>query len=385
MKKGGIIFCLLAAFLCFFSKNVLAQVVINEFSSGTTNDWVEIYNTGSPLDISSLVLVDGDSNQKVFPSCTLSTNGTYAVDFSNRLNNGGDRIGLTKDSLLIDCVSYGTGPVCDGKAIDLSDLGENEFGVRQPEGSGTWVKETISTRSDNSACVSLTPTVTSSPTPEPTATSTPIPAPTPKAVYQINKAKDDDGNELSSADIYVDDFYIHHQYNETLTFCDGCHCDPDDIVDCNLGSHKILIKKEGYLDWSETRTLNAEDNITVSPVLNKIAPTLTPAPTATLTPTVTPTPTGRPTPTPTIVGGGEVLASSSGAIDENGPFSLNESESDLDLSNFEASKTAGTKNAGKNYLFPASAGILGLGFIGFSVFSFIKSKETKSIEDKTVV
>lgn len=101
-----------------------------------------------------------------------------------------------------------------------------------------------------------------------------------------------------------------------------------------------------------------------------IPPTATPLP-------PTPTPTKKLTPTPTIIEKGEVLASSSGAIEENGPFTLGEQQAE--------GETAETASDKKNYLFPASAGILGLGFIGFSVFSFIKSKETKSVEDKTVV
>ena len=226
-------------FVSFFPKIAFAQVVINEFSSSTTNDWVEVYNTGSPIDISSLALVDGDGNQKDFPSCILGTNGTYAVDWSNRLDNGGDRMGLLKDGRLVDCVSYKSGPACEGKVIDFPDLGDNEFGVRQPEGTGSWVKETTATKSDNSLCavLALTPT-------EPTTSPSILtPTPTPKATYKINKAKDNNGVELSSVKIYVDGQYTHHYDDETLTFCDGCHCDDENAVDCGFGGHVIKTER----------------------------------------------------------------------------------------------------------------------------------------------
>lgn len=367
MKKGGIFFCLLAVVFYLFPRNVLAQgtIVINDFPESVSSN--SEFNIGF-----SVTGLEADTSYYA-----KSRLGKETADMTK-----GETLNDTTQQWLNDYADWITFPVFG--ANDQGNLiAQVKIRLKSPPEAGEYyltiqMHRVVSGTNFDSPSVNITitadvtPTVTNSPTPEPTATSTPIPAPTPKAVYQINKAKDDDGSELSSVDIYVDDFYIHHQDNKTLTFCDGCHCDSDDIVDCNLGSHKILMKKGGYLDWSETRTLNAEDNITVSPVLNKIAPTLTPVPTATLTPTVTPT--ARPTPTPTIVEEGEVLASSS-----------SEQESNLNLSNPEASKTAGTKNAGKNYLFPASAGILGLGFIGFSVFLFVKSKETKSIEDKTVV
>jgi len=144
------------------------------------------------------------------------------------------------------------------------------------------------------------------------------------------------------------------------------------------------MKKDGYEDWNETKTFNAGDNNTVNPILNKISQTATPTPTVTLVPSLSPTPTKKLTPTPTVFGEREVLASSTGEINESGPFVLGKQDTDLNLSNPEASKAFETQN-NKNYLFPASAGILGLGFIGFSVFSFIKSKGFKRTEDKTLV
>ena len=367
-------------FVSFFPKIAFAQVVINEFSSSTTNDWVEVYNTGSPIDISSLALVDGDGNQKDFPSCILGTNGTYAVDWSNRLDNGGDRMGLLKDGRLVDCVSYKSGPACEGKVIDFPDLGDNEFGVRQPEGTGSWVKETTATKSDNSLCavLALTPT-------EPTTSPSILtPTPTPKATYKINKAKDNNGVELSSVKIYVDGQYTHHYDDETLTFCDGCHCDDENAVDCGFGGHVIKTEKDGYENWQETKTFSAGDSYEVNPVMGIVSsstptPTVTSAPTSTPTPKASLTPTKKPTPsltlTPTPTPSGEILGQEA-------------SESALDqLSDEDNKATPSSEGSGniKKIIFPAVAIIVGIGFIGFSVFSFLKGRRQKEEPEEVVV
>ena len=299
----------------FFPKNVLAQVVINEFSSGTTSDWVEIYNIGEPFEISRLKLVDAGNNQKSFPNCLLDTNGTYSIDFSNWLNNGGDRITLQEGDLLMDCVSYGSGPACEGREIDLLALGATEYGARQPEGSGGWVKITSSTKSDDSFCLVLptstpvlTPTSTSTLVPTPT-TKPPTPTPKPTATYKINEVKDEDGEILSSVKVYVDGVYIHHYAPEVLTFCDGCQC--DGYVACGFGQHTIKLEKTGYEDWSKEITINSNASDEVSPVMVFLesSPTSTPTPKI-----LTPTPSQKIllTPTPkksnqTATASGEVL------------------------------------------------------------------------------
>lgn len=335
----AVIFVIFFLFL-FFPGKVFAQVVINEFSSSTSNDWVEIYNMGSPIDISSLALADDGGNTKDFPSCVLATNGTYAVDWSNRLDNGGDKIGLLKDSQLVDCVSYKSGPACEGRGIDLPDLGDNEFGARQPEATGGWAKETTTTKSNNSLCMFPT---TIPPTTSPSALT---PSPTPKATYKINKAKDNNGNELSGVKIYVDDDYIHHEDDETLTFCDDCHCDNENSIDCGFGEHTIRLEKSGYENWQETKTFSAGNSYEVNPVMGIVSsstptPTTTSAPTSTptiklsLTPTKTPTPSLSPTATPSGEVLGEEIATGStlDQLSDDGNNSTASSEESGDIKN----------------------------------------------------
>ena len=314
--KKSLIF-LLIIFL-FSPRVVFARVMINEFSSGTTSDWVEIYNIGEPFEISRLKLVDASNNQKSFPNCLLDTIGTYSIDFSNWLNNGGDRITLQEGDLLMDCVSYGSGPACEGREIDLLALGATEYGAHQPEGSDGWVKTTSSTKSDNSFCL-VFPTSTPVPTPTPTPTlaptltpKPPTPIPKPTATYKINEVKDEDGEVLrSSVKVYVDGVYIHHYAPEVLTFCDNCQC--DSYVVCGFGQHTIKLEKTGYEDWSKEITINSNASDEISPVMVFLEsnPTSTPVPSLKIS---TPTPTKKilPTPTPkkssqTATASGEVL------------------------------------------------------------------------------
>ena len=121
------VFILLIAFVLIFlflPKTVFSQVVINEFSPLTsTDDWVEIFNlSGNSVDLSEYLLVDAADNQKNFSSCFLISGGVFSVGWSNRLNNGGDRIILKKNEVLVDCLAYKDGPVCEGREIDLPDF-----------------------------------------------------------------------------------------------------------------------------------------------------------------------------------------------------------------------------------------------------------------------
>ena len=114
-------------------------------------------------------------------------------------------------------------------------------------------------------------------------------------------------------------------------------------------------------------------------------PTDTPTPTATSAPTSTPTiklsltPTKKPTPsltlTPTATPSGEILgqeASGSGLSQ---------------LSDEENKATASSEESGniKKIILPALAAILGLCFIGFSIFSFLKGRRQKEEPEEVVV
>jgi len=157
-----------------------------------------------------------------------------------------------------------------------------------------------------------------------------------KVIYQINKSKDENGKELSWVKIYVDGFYIHHLDDETLKFCDICFCDRDKKVSCNFGEHEIGLKKTGYQDWSEARTISADDEpYEVNPVMKLIEPTATPSPSPTpsLTPTVTPTPTSTPIPTSTPPPSSPTPTPAKAILRINCPE--NESGEEIDNKNFK--------------------------------------------------
>ena len=88
------------------------------------------------------------------------------------------------------------------------------------------------------------------------------------AIWEIGYVTDQAGNILSAAKVYVDDTYIGHYAPETLKFCTGCTCDT--IVPCGFGEHTITVKKTGYRDWSNTRTLSTGDSFTDNPIMEPV-------------------------------------------------------------------------------------------------------------------
>lgn len=117
MKKACSI-TLAVLFLIFFSREALAQVVINEFlpapSSGNP-EWVEFYNTASSsTDLSDYYFDDDDSfasdsgnSQMAAISGILPALSTCYWDLSSYLNNNGDKPTLFNTSgTAIDSYSY---------------------------------------------------------------------------------------------------------------------------------------------------------------------------------------------------------------------------------------------------------------------------------------
>jgi len=285
MNRILLIFGILVIWLFAFPQKIFAQVVINEFSSGTTSDWVELYNTGSQsIDLSTYILTDSGTNTKNLQG-TLNGGSFISFSFSNWLNNStADAVKLFNNSALIDSIYYGSeNQVCFAES-------NNSIG-RYPDGNNTIDRFLSPTRDLSNNSVTLypcpTPTPTFLPTPSPTPTLTPSPTPTPtptKAVYKINKSKDDSGSELSSVQIHVDGTYVHHEDDEILEFYPG--------------NHTISLRKSGYSDWNDTRNFEAGTNIEVSPVLIK-KNTASPSPTITASPKPTPK-AGTPAPSPTL-------------------------------------------------------------------------------------
>jgi hypothetical protein len=290
----------------FSAEKVFAQVVINEFSSNSSPEWVEIYNTSpdQTVDLFGWQIIDGNgvSDDITLSGCILPLSFRLFNHADGWLNNGGDTISLKNsgNELVGESVVYGTFGMV---AIPLA----GKSAGRDPNGGSSW-QVFDSPSPVNNDCQFASPTPTSTLTPTPT-TNPPTPTSAPTATYKINEVKDNDGEVLSSVKVYVDGVYVHHYAPEVLTFCDGCQCDT--YVACGLGQHTIKLEKTGYNDWNETKTINSGDFDDISPVMVFSEPNSTTTPTLTISLT-TPTQKISPTPTPkksnqTATDSGEIL------------------------------------------------------------------------------
>jgi len=176
-----------AAIFLLLPKFVLAQVVINEFSSNSDPEWVELYNTSldQTIDLSGWQIVDGN---KIDTDDLNLTGDIPPQDFrfferkKGWLNNDGDTVGLKNaQDELVDEIIYGGGGVVAVPAADGS-------AGRSPDGADSWIVFDIPTK--NSANPTPTPTPTPAPTSAstPTPTSTPTPAPNPPTSTPTPKA-----------------------------------------------------------------------------------------------------------------------------------------------------------------------------------------------------
>lgn len=153
-----------------FAPKISAQVVINEFSSGTTSDWIELYNISTEsANLASYKLTDNGVNEKPLTGI-IAPGGFISFTFSNWLNNTTpDAVILFRDGVSVNSIYYGgDDQVCFAGSSD--SIG------RYPDGNNTVERFSIQTRdlSNNSTTLNPCPT----PTPEPTSTPTPTPIPT---------------------------------------------------------------------------------------------------------------------------------------------------------------------------------------------------------------
>lgn len=350
MKKLLKVVMLLFFFFAVSQSKVCAQVVINEFSSNSDPEWVELYNTGaSDIDLTGWTLVDEASHAENL-SGTISAHGYLVYERSGGwLNNsGGDVVNLKNSSdVVLDSISYGH------SGDTVGTLSSDKSAGRIPDGNSNWVNNLIWTKGATNYQATSTPT----PTPSPT-----------KATYTINKSKDNQGSTLSSVQIYVDGNYVHHEDDEILEFFSGHECYSG--VSCDFGNHTITLKKSGYSDWSNTENFTAGATFNVNPILDKeetSTPTPSPSPTATPTPTTkaskSPSPTpGSPSPSP---------SSSGNQINVLGVESTASSESDSEKNNSKGSKT-------KIPFLAIVLIIIGFGFIAVPIFSIIRNAKKKT-------
>ncbi|MEM3113234.1 MAG: putative Ig domain-containing protein [Candidatus Pacearchaeota archaeon] len=88
---------------------VMPKIVINEFSSNTINesDWIEVYNTGSTQANLSLCVLKDLADNELKLTGILPGKDFNVFEWSNRLDNAGDRIILKCNSYELDRVVYG--------------------------------------------------------------------------------------------------------------------------------------------------------------------------------------------------------------------------------------------------------------------------------------
>lgn len=174
-------FVFLFAFI--LTSEVSAQVVINEFSSSTLNDWVEVYNSGdSSVDLSTYILRDSTSSNKKELVGILDPGNISVFEFSRYLNKDGDIVKLLLisggEELSKDSISYGDkGGICIPS--ESGSVG------RLPNGSSSIVrfltntKNSLNESGNDDPCPTSTPVPTEVPTSEPDSTSTPVPTEAP--------------------------------------------------------------------------------------------------------------------------------------------------------------------------------------------------------------
>lgn len=182
--KTLVVFATVSFSLFFLARSAFAALYINEFSSETDPDWVEIYNSGpDSTDLSLYRLRDNTATNKVDLSGDLEAGGFMTFDWSNKLNKSGDIIKLllvSDEANPIDQVSYGD--VGDDVIAPLS----NQSAGRSSDGSGTWgifsspTKGSTNNSSTPEPTITPTSVPTSTPTRIPTPTKTPTPAPASK-------------------------------------------------------------------------------------------------------------------------------------------------------------------------------------------------------------
>ena len=164
--------------------DIYAQLVINEVSSNSDPEWIELYNISeaeASLNGCILFMDDNHDIQKIEfePSDTIPVKNRFKIVkkgeytwTTNWLNNNGDEITLQCPAGP-DTLIYGNQ---DGAVVAAPGSGQTVG--RAPDGNGSVV--ILAESSQGGPNSSPLPTPTPTPTPGPTSTPTPSPTPTPK-------------------------------------------------------------------------------------------------------------------------------------------------------------------------------------------------------------
>jgi len=184
MKKLIFIVALLNCFIVFISSPVviLAQsnLLINEFSSATSQEWVEIYNNSQEKISLEGVALYFDANPDTTQKLTfcqddfINVNSYRLINAKGSwLNNTGDILILKKNDAILDTIAY-------GGSNPLKAPTSSQSVTRMPDGVDNWIITNSPTpQGDYAIFECLTPTQTPTPIPTPTETSIILPTVTP--------------------------------------------------------------------------------------------------------------------------------------------------------------------------------------------------------------
>lgn len=212
----------------FAVSEVKAQVIINEFSSNSDPEWVELYNSSNEIvSLTEWKITDGNtstSDDLILNGCIVNQGFRLFSRSSGWLNDtGGDTINL-KDSNdnQIDQVIYGSGGI-----VGIPQSGKSAS--RVPDGNQSWVILDSETQQNDNCQIFSKPSP--SPISTPIQTPTAIPSPTPNDYSGLFISEylpyPDSGNEWV-------EIYNSNDFNVTL---DGWFI--DDIADD--GSAPVVI------------------------------------------------------------------------------------------------------------------------------------------------
>jgi hypothetical protein len=167
---------------------IKAQIVINEFSSETSPDWIELYNNSDQnVNLNGWVIKDTaiTSVEEITENIIIPANGFCIRQVGTRLNKSGDRILLLDKTVQKDCVSYGDGnKVFCSLQADVKVPDATTSASRVTDGNDSWVIKSptygypnILTSNPGNVllCWSPTPIPTLTPAPTPSRTGTPRP------------------------------------------------------------------------------------------------------------------------------------------------------------------------------------------------------------------
>lgn len=384
-KKPVLVFFIFNIFLFIFFSKTFAQVVINEFSSSSDPEWIEIYNTNEEtINLTGWTLEDRAQKSFIYLDGCVPAKGFRKFEKTNWLNNGGDDILLKNDQKeTIDSLTYG-----DDNLVESP--GEIQSAGRNPDGGDLW--EIFDNPSpQNDSCVLSTPTPSPSLTDPPTPTPQVTPAgeqatltpeskednTTPSGWVYVNQPKDKNGETIEGKNIkiYVDGAWIHHYVPWNIEFCDNCDC--DGYANCGLGDHAISLAHSEFKDWQEEVSIQSGSSISLNPTLETVSETDT-SPTSTPTPQVTPAgDQATPTPTPQVTPVGEQITptpadSSTGSakIKLSLPKILGQSTAPASLSSSSASLLTNSQP-----MLPLTISFFGLGLVSFASWPWLKKHQ----------